>query len=568
MIRRLLGVLPWFCLAVAWTWPTAIHPIAATPGSAHTDVWENLWTLWFVATRLAHGQSPLRVDGLLDTVHGGSLWPADPLSAVILTPLTLLAGPTVSWSLLVVLHMTLRGWLGARIGALFAGSAGVAAGFGRDAAGWVCGAVLALSSMALADVHNGASETLGDTWCLAVVAFALRYSPSRARSASGGSGVSRGWVVGAGALLALSAIAHWYGGVSAFLLWAALGLRRREDPVASRIQRRSFLVAAVLGVTLALPVAYEARAVSTAADNVVGIKDPAELARLRRNIGPADPEAYVLPAPFRSPDFTKISRYGEDYWHCPYLGWVAIGLSLASLLPGARTRARWPWAVIPASIALSLGPVLTAGGSVVILSGRRAIPLPYFLIEKLPPFNALSLLWKLGWAAEVAVALLAGLGLARLLAGRGPRSAALITALVLPAIAAEARFMAPTRNLPDHVDATLPAPILALRDAPPGMVMTWPLIGGLPTLYEQIGHGKTIAASLNFPASRGAWTVTRAVPKGAAATIAAAHETGIRYVVLHLTAPTNGDESGLQLGNWGDFPVLAADDRVRVLQLY
>ena len=98
--------------------------------------------------------------------------------------------------------------------------------------------------------------------------------------------------------------------------------------------------------------------------------------------------------------------------------------------------------------------------------------------------------------------------------------------------------------------------------------MAWPLIGGLPTLYEQVTHGKTLAASLNFPASRGAWQVVAAVKNGREGTISVARRAGIRYVVLHLDAPTTADESKLSLSDWDHFPVLAEDRRLRVLKLW
>lgn len=530
--RQARGVAPWLALAVLWTWPAALHPIAATPGSAHTDLWEGLWTLWFVAQRLAAAQLPLHVDGLLDAP--GSLWPSDLVGAVTMAPITLTAGPAVAWTLLVIGHMTLRGWLGARIGAAYAGDA---------RAGWVSGVILALAPMALADVHNGASEALGDTWVLAVIAAGQAWRP-------GGR-----WIAGASMLLAVSAWAHWYGGLGAFAVWAVMALR----PGLGGATRRAFVLAGVAGALLAAPVAWEARAVSTAADNVVGIKNPKELALLRRTIGAADPRAFVAPAPFRSPDFTAISRYGEDYWHCPYLGWVGIALAAA----GLRGRARWALALVPVGAVLALGPVLTTGGAPLILPGRRAVPLPYFLVDGVPPFNALSLVWKLGWTAQIGVALAAAQGAAVLAAWRPGTRWPLVAAAL-----AEAAWVAPTRGLPGHVDASPPAPIVQLRDEPPGAVMTWPLIGGLPTLYEQVAHGHAIAGTLNFPASKGAWKVIRAVPSGREAALAVARQAGVRYVVLHLDAPTAGDESGLAPADWAGFPVLAEDARVRVLRLW
>lgn len=547
LARVLRGPLPWLALAVAWTWPTALHPVAATPGSAHTDLWEGLWSLWFVATRLANGALPLHTEGLLDP--GGSLWPADMVSGVLLAPVTLTAGPAVAWSLLVVGHLALRGWLGFALGARYAGS---------SAAGVATGVVLALAPVGLSAVHNGATEALGDTWTLAVALVGLQVAPGdgeRGRVVPGWR-----WVTGAGVLLAASALAHWYGGVGAFALWGVLGLRSGL----ARAARARFALALVLGALLTAPVAWEARAVSTAHDNVVGLKTPAQLARLRRTIGPADPAAFVLPAPYRSPDFRKIGRFGEDYWHSPYLGWTA--LALAAL--GLRARgARWAWALVPLGIGLALGPVLTHGGSAVILPGQRAVPLPYFLVDRLPPFDSLALVWRFGWLAQVGVALSAAQGVGVLVA-RSPRAARWWTGGIALAVGLEAALVAPTRGLPGHVDASARGPVVALANEPPGTVMTWPAIGALPTLYEQVTHGHALAASLNFPASRASMQVAAAVKQGREATIAVARRTNVRYVVLHLDARADADPQGPELADWERFPVLAEDEAVRVLKLW
>ncbi len=546
--------LPWLLLAVAWTWPAALHPVTAAPGSAHTDLWESLWTLWFVATKLAAGQLPIHVDGLLESTRVGSLWPADILGAVTMAPITLTAGPAVAWTVLVIGHMTLRGWLGAQIGALYAQETACAAGAAgadgaRAGAGAVTGAILALAPIALAGVHNGASEVLGDTWGIAVVWMGLRYAPGWR------------WTVLAGLVLGIAAWAHWYGGLVAFCIWGVMTLRRGLPGGA----RRAFVVAGIVGALIAAPGAYAAKTISTAKDNVVGIKDPRELTTLRRTIGPADPWALVRPAPFRSPDFSTISRYGEDYYHCPYLGWMGLALTAYGVVRGRRGWALW---LLPIGIGLAIGPVLTAGGAPVILSGRRAVPLPYFLLEKLPPFNTLSLLWKLAWAAEIGVALSAARGLAALLKARRTLLSAVVAGVVVGGVALEAAFVAPTRGLPRSVDASIPEPIQVLQAEPEGTVMTWPLIGGLPTLYEQVAHHKMVAGTLNFPASKNAWKVTRAVQSGREATLSIARQAGIRYVVLHLDATMIGDESGLQLSDWDHFPVLAEDSRVRVLRLW
>ena len=75
-------------------------------------------------------------------------------------------------------------------------------------------------------------------------------------------------------------------------------------------------------------------------------------------------------------------------------------------------------------------------------------------------------------------------------------------------------------------------------------------------------------ASLNFPASKGAWQVVGAVKKGRESTISVARRVGIRYVVLHLDSPTSADESKLSASDWDRFPVLAEDRKLRVLKLW
>ena len=51
----------------------------------------------------------------------------------------LTAGPAAAWSLLVIAHMTLRGWIGARIGALYAARSDTSQAVGSGGSGWVSG---------------------------------------------------------------------------------------------------------------------------------------------------------------------------------------------------------------------------------------------------------------------------------------------------------------------------------------------------------------------------------------------------------------------------------------------
>lgn len=468
-----MRILPYLALAVLFTWPAAIAPVAAVPGSAHGDLWEGLWSLWFFADKVRHGALPFDVAGYLNAPGGGVLWVADPLNAVIGLPLVLTAGPAAAWTILVFAHLVFAGLAAHRLGELAGGN------------GWVAGILYAFAPIGLAHLHNGATEAVGTGW-LAWAAVELW----------------QGRHVRAGIALGLTTLGSWYYGVCGFVVVGALLVARREPRV---------LIAAAIGLIVAAPVAALALHVSTEAGNVVGIKNTRELMTVRRSIGAADPLAFFTPGDYRSPDFREIARYGEDYLHAPYLGWVA-------LLAAVRRRegaALW-WGLLFVGLLMAVGPVLCQHGGAVILPGRRAIPLPYFLIERLPGLSSLSLVWRFAQLAALALAVLAARGAGRLW------PAAITLALI------EARFVSPLHGLPDHADAR-PDPVLtALRDAPDGAVLLWPVVGGRPYLYEQTTHHKPIVGTLNFPNNTNGKRVWAALPQ-----VEQARKAGIRHLLVH-----------------------------------
>ena len=130
------------------------------------------------------------------------------------------------------------------------------------------------------------------------------------------------------------------------------------------------------------------------------------------------------------------------------------------------------------------GPRLVAGGSV-ILAGDRAVPLPYFVLERLPGFGSLSLLYRLAVGPALAAALLAAVGYGRL-AARRPALRWLPLAVVL-ALLTEKRVVSPLTTLPDAVDVR-PASVLETLAESPRCGPELPGGGGRPYLYEQIVH--------------------------------------------------------------------------------
>lgn len=521
--------LPWraglyLLLAVGLTWPAVVELGTGVPGGQRTDLWDALWSDWFVHQALSRGELP-GFTLLLDPPRGGSLQVADPLGALLTWPLQALLGLPAAYSLIVLFHLALAGWSAHRFAAALARTLDLP----PERAGLIAGVAYGSAPILRAAVHNGSSEGIGGG--LAMLAAWACWSAARQ-----GGALRVGL---AGLALFLAALGSWYGAVCAFLFAGALLLLGSGGPWRLRWGARASSL--MLGVALVVPVAVVTRTAASAPDNLVRIKHPRELQIVRRSTGPADLRGFFLPGDFRSPDFREISRYGEDFFHCHYLGWVLLvgaGLGLRR-----RPGTGFLWLAGGAGFLLALGPVAVKDGGALIIWEDRAIPLPYLLVERLPGFSSLSLLYRLTQAPAMALSLLAGLGLAGL--RRGPW----VSAASVAAILVEGRLLCPLGSLPDLVDVQPPAPIRALASEPEGIVLNYPVVGGRPYLYEQTVHGHPVAGTLNFPnngvgmrawqalgdaaAKAGADPDPAALAAFRAAVLPRARALGVRYVIVH-----------------------------------
>ncbi|NOY27605.1 MAG: hypothetical protein GXP62_17205 [Oligoflexia bacterium] len=531
--------LPWralayLLLAVVITWPAAAGLGRTVPGADRTDLWNALWSIWFFVQSVTTGTLPWHT-ALLAPPAGGSLLVADPLNAALALPLVPVIGLPAAYSILVIGQVAFSGWAAHKLAADVAGAAGLNAGV----AGSIAGTAYATAPVLRAAIHNGSSEGIGGGF-VALAAWACW------RAAREG-GLRR--AVLAGLALLLAALASWYGAVVAFLFAGALALLGLHGRWRATLAAR--LGALLLGLALVTPLALATRAAVSAPDNLVRIKNPRELATVRRSTGPADIRGYFMPGDFRSPDFRSLSRYGEQFFHCHYLGWVILlgaGLSLRR-----RVDAAWLWLAGLCGLLLSLGPVAVRDGAAWIIMGDRAIPLPYLLVESLPGFSSLSLLYRLAQAPALAGAVLAGCGAAGV-SGRG-----LVGVLGVAGVLLEGRFLSPLGALPGVVSVQVASSIVALADAPPGVVIDFPVVGGRRYLFEQTVHQHPMAGTLNFPnnavgqrAWRGLAEAAAAVTDSASAASAGggtltqadrvqfrtlashrARAAGVRYVVVH-----------------------------------
>lgn len=516
-------------MALVVVLPGMLRVGGGVPGAARSDLWNSLWSWWHVAIA---GLSPRTV--LLDHPDGGVLLVADPVNAVLFGLLVVAFGAAVAWTAAVFAHV------------VFAAAAAdaLARELGADDDGaLVAGVTFGSAPLLLSSIHGGTSEAIAWGW-LPLALIAVRrvvVAPSLGR------------VVAAVVALWVAAHASPYLAVAT---WLAAGSLVAFERGPGRTRAIAALIVATMGT---LPWAYAMMVAVSAPDNLVGIKDARELALVRRTIGGADPLAFLAPGDYRSPDFRRISRYGEDFIHCPYLGWVALGAAIVGFRR-ARLVAVLAFGVVGA--ALACGPVLVHDGAPVLLPGRLGVPLPYFLIERLPGFASLSLVYRLAVLASLAVALLA----ARATSGTRAR-------VLAAAVFAEVMLASPMRGGPDASPLPDAAPFRAIAAVGDGAVVNWPVAGGRPYLYEATLHQRPVAGTLNFPANSAARAVLAALsdarPGEPAPAIATARARGVRFVVVHDPDADvlPGDTAAVRTLE-GLGPPFAAAPGVRVWRLY
>ncbi len=499
--------------------PVLRAPGALVVGAARSDVWNSLWSHWWVAHGLADGHWPLATT-LLEHPEGGRLLVADPLGALLATPLVLLLGPVAAYN------------LGAWLHGLAAGLAAHALARRLGGRGWVAGVAFAGSPLMLAHLNNGSSEAFAVMW-LPLAGLALVHALQR-------GGLARSAL--AGLLLALATAASWYTGLATWLFAACLIAAGVGGELGFAQRLRRGLPALLLAALLCAPFAAWTWSLAQASDGLVQIKSSAELHRLRRTLGPADPRVFLTPGGFRSPDFATLEGRPGDFANVAYLGWVLLA---AAVLPWlTRLRRRWAslgpapgrgphlalWLTGVLGLLAALGPVLVMNGLPVDLGGR-ALPLPYRLVEALPGFAGLSLLWRLALAPTLALALLADRATAR--------TPGWLRAGVVALVLVEIHALSPAADLPAVTSAPRSDALTALAQAPPGAVLNLPVAADRAYLYEQVLHGKPLAAGLNSGATRPALELLadlRHLRDGELSPDAltrAARARDIRYVVIH-----------------------------------
>ena len=506
------------------------------PGAEVSDVWNALWSIDFVHSSILQGQLP-QCTTLLNAPKGGCLWPADILGALITLPFTSLFSLAGQYTLLVLIQLVIIG----------IGTACLFRELLPKTTIWqecLVGFIMMDSTASRIAIHNGSSEALSIGWVILGLWGFLLFRRGKH------------WGI---FFLLLSIWSSWYGVV---VVLGFMGIMILWEKTA----RKQALIGAGIYAGFLLPYAYFVSSVSTGKGNLLQIKGSGELNMVRRTIGAMDPLSYLMPAPYLSPDFSLHSRYGEQFVHSGYFGWVL-------LLFGA-----WNWwkkgekgTLLPLILLgivfflLSLGPVLVQGGEPVVFGADWGMPLPYLLLENLYGFSGLSLLFRWGFVPMLGLGMMVSIGCSR--------RAALILGIL---IGLENRVLSPVKDLPAFAETQNAEGMKLLQAAPAGSAGTLPITGGRKTLYWQTIHQKPMLVGLNFASNS---TFRRFLDQGMALQKKKdfkqqieqmARQKGIRYLIINLDPTIMPDQYfGLMRKLQNDFPsLIEAEKEYSILKLY
>ncbi len=494
-LEALLVGLGWVLLALIRLPSVTLHPLTRLWGHPDTDLPTAPWTLWHTAWHLRHELSLGLHTRVVGFPEGGAFWPMSPLEAVAFAPLTALAGPVLTHSLIQLLHLGMSGALlhalARRMGASRAAALAVTP-------------LLALSPVLLCSAHNGNPEVSQLFW-LPAVALACWETFRRP---------SRGRVLLAAALLAAALLSNTYVGISTTVVAAGTALLWGRDA-----WRPTVKVALLAGLA-ALPLLALGFDLSASDASLVD-REAAVVFQQRILEGQASLLGFVLPG--------VVPARGEDCLPTGFLnGWstgtVAAVLACVAWLRRARRPRLALAALAVAGLLLALGPSLILHRDPVLIAGHR-IPLPYLLLDPIPPFGGLIELWRFAMITHLAVALLVVLALER-----WPRW---IVLSLGGCMLGEALLLnpgpAPWRG------AELPAPALAelTEGIEPGAVLHLPLRLDLWPLYWQTVHQQPIGATTERPWDAEVFAVAAAPSWTLEDLRRVASARGYRWIVLH-----------------------------------
>lgn len=449
-----MGIL--FLIPSVWMYPVLVSSDTVI-GAPVSDIWNGIWSLWWMTDQISNGLGICSEQ--FNYPQGGCIVPSDWTSMIWMLMARVFVEPLQAFTITMWMQIWFMG-IGTSV---FFKSLYSIDSNSISARSVLAGVLLQMSTVVSTGLHNGSTEVLSIGWVLLGLAGLVKALHGHKRQWF--------WVVPV-------VFTSWYG-VLGFGLFTCGILWTYRKPWRMWLPYLSMIL--FVWILFAFWVLQQ----STGQGNLLFIKSIAEMDSVRRTIGSADPLTYFVPWSYRSPDFKEISRFGEQFVHSAYLGW---GLLLA-LFGGIRSN-KWLLWVGFIGFVLSLGPVLVVQSEPWLLNDRFGIPLPFFLLERLPFFSSLTLLYRLSWVPIVALIVLTTHQVpTRFLNG---------WAVV---VIAELYLLSPNRDLPSCSDASVVIQLEQLQGFPEGAVAQYPLVGGRPHMLASLVHQHSVVATLNFPSN-------------------------------------------------------------------
>ncbi len=243
-LTRLLWLVLFCGLAVAFSWPLPLHLTTHLTGSPSGDTGVYVWNLWVFRHEVLQSQMPLQTGAVLSlaprvdlTLHNYTLF-MDILAYPLIGPLGLLG----AFNVVYLAMMALTGWCTARLAHLLCG---------RSWESWLAGAAFAFSPVLMARSTGHFSLVAAAPLPVMLLIMVKGEGKGRTRDA-----------VALGATLAWAAFCDIYYAVygalliAAFVLASFVSVSRRDGPArsafAARVSRGLVIVAATFVLTIAL----------------------------------------------------------------------------------------------------------------------------------------------------------------------------------------------------------------------------------------------------------------------------------------------------------------------------
>jgi len=496
--RHLALLACYLAAGIALTWPRATYLTGHLLPETR-DVSSYVWDLWWTAHQIVHLGNPW-FTGHMAAPVGIQLGydTTMPLAGLIMTPVTLTAGPSAAFTLLTITAPGLLCYAMYRAARLWLAAPGAIA----------AGALFGLSSMLAWQDWYHLNIALGTLFLPMTLEAAVRLR----RRPGIRQGVILGVVLGASVLVNQESAV-----MAALLAAAALVPWLAARPAAARL--RALAAGAAAAVIVASPqliaMIGQAAAGGTAVSAV-------KLAGSYDSYGAGLPGLFA-PSPqvahLGLRGLATIYRYRIPTEAVATFGLVLSVLAACGLVAGWRRRSSWLFALLwLGGAALALGPTLVVGSRVLVPlattwdGARVSLLMPYTWLVHVPGLSALREADRLALLGLVGAAVLAG-GAVDWLSGRARPLIAVVAVLAI----AEAGWTGnPSRGLMPTAMPALDRPIAAdhsgsiVLDVPFGLRGGIPLYGSAtpkPALLVATadGHPRAISYTSWVPETTIAW---------------------------------------------------------------